>query len=281
MDRLNLKTPAKINLFLHVIGRRGDGHHNILTIFQKIGLWDRILLSLSKGAREINLICPDSDLPAGEDNLAFKAAKSFLDRTGIECVINIKLEKSIPVGAGLGGGSSDAAAVLKGLNILHNRILCHNELHDIACRLGADVPFFISGSNTAVGRETGTNLEAIDTPCHHYVLVWPGFSISTKWVYERFELTSKLHDTIFDASQFLNTRLWINDLERAVIPQYPQIGDIKNRLMALGAETALMSGSGSTVFGVFSSRHKAESAETGLGLNGVQRAYLVEGLKNI
>ena len=281
MNTLTMKAPAKLNLFLYVVGRRGDSYHDILTLFQKISLWDKISLTLLKDTKKINITCPGSNLPVGEDNLAFKAAKVFLEHTGLGYGVSMRLEKHIPVGSGLGGGSSDAAAVLKGLNILNNNILANGELHSIACHLGADVPFFISDANTAIGTGTGTRLEAIGTPCYRYVLIWPGFSISTKSVYERFELTSQPYDTIFDASQAFHTKLWINDLEQAVIPRYPQIEDIKSQLMALGAETALMSGSGSTVFGVFNSRRTAKKAEASLKLEDNQRAYLVEGLRNI
>ncbi|MGQ9745774.1 MAG: 4-(cytidine 5'-diphospho)-2-C-methyl-D-erythritol kinase [Dissulfurimicrobium sp.] len=279
MDSLNLKTPAKINLFLHITGQRDDGYHNIITVFQKINLWDEITLTISKEKKEICLECYGDNLPGGEANIAFKATKIFMDRTGIKCGVKIKLNKLIPIGAGLGGGSSDAAAVLKGLNSLTGNLLNDDDMNNLACQLGADVPFFMSDAAAAIGTGTGTELEAIDTPQRFYLLVWPGFSISTKWVYEHFKLTSQPYDTIFDAKQVFRTRLWVNDLEKVVAYQYPQIEAIKKRLMDLGAEASMMSGSGSTVFGVFASRHEAEAAALGLRLSGNQRSYLVEGLR--
>ena len=278
MDNLNIKAPAKINLFLHITGQRDDGYHDIITVFQKINLWDEITLAMPKDKKEIRLECYGDNLPGGEANIAFKAAKIFLDRTGIKYGVKIKLNKRIPIGAGLGGGSSDAAAVLKGLNTMAGNILNNDDMNNLACLLGADVPFFMSDVAAAIGTGTGAELEAIDTAQRFYLLVWPGFSISTKWVYEHFELTSQPYDTIFDAKQVFRARLWVNDLEKVVAYQYPQIEAIKNRLMDLGAEASMMSGSGSTVFGVFTSRHGAEAAVAGLGLSENQRSYVVEGL---
>lgn len=279
MDDLVIKAPAKINLFLHVIGQRGDGYHNIITVFQKINLWDEITLSLSKEKRGVHLECYGDLLPEDKTNIAFRAAKMFLDVADIKYGVEIKLKKNIPIGAGLGGGSSDAAAVLKGLNSLAGNTLNDDNINSLACQLGADVPFFISDAASAIGTETGTKLEFIDIPKRFYLLVWPGFSISTKWVYEHFELTSRLDDTIFDAKQIFRSRLWVNDLEKVVTCKYPQIKAIKNRLIDLGAEASMMSGSGSAVFGVFTSRQEAEAAAVGLGLSGNQRSYLVEGLR--
>ncbi|MGC8736148.1 MAG: 4-(cytidine 5'-diphospho)-2-C-methyl-D-erythritol kinase [Dissulfurimicrobium sp.] len=278
MDNLTVKAPAKINLFLRIIKKREDGYHNIVTIFQKISLWDEITLAISKKERGICLECSDDNLPGMEDNLAFKAAKAFLDYTGIDYGVYIKLKKQIPIGAGLGGGSSDAAAVLKGLNKLSGGLMNSDDLNGIGCRLGADVPFFMHDAASAIGTGVGNRLKAIKIPLFHYLLVWPGFSISTKWVYEHFELTTRPLDTIFDAELALHVRRWTNDLEMAVTPIYPQIKAIKNRLMELGAETALMSGSGSTVFGVFSSAEKAKAAASGLVVRDNQRIYLTKAL---
>jgi len=279
MSSLSLLAPAKINLFLLINGRRSDGYHLIFTMFQKISLWDEIELSVEQGEKKgIYLECPGNKLISGPDNLAFQAAELFLEKAGLDLAVKILLRKRIPIGGGLGGGSSDAASVLKGLNELVGFPFNAASLHLLGCNLGADVPFFLLKAPAAVGRGTGTELEVVNVPHGWYVLVYPGFSVSTRWAYKNYVLTGQDQDTIFDALEVIQTAMWRNDLEKVITGKYPEIGRIKAELMALGAEAALMSGSGSTVFGSFLSQEEAQRAAFSLEVNRGLHTLLVESL---
>ena len=279
MSSLSLLAPAKINLFLLINGRRLDGYHLVFTMFQKISLWDEIELSVGQGEKKgIYLECPDSELISGPDNLAYQASELFLEKAGLDLAVKILLKKRIPIGGGLGGGSSDAASVLKGLNELAGFPFNGASLHLLGCSLGADVPFFLLEAPAAVGRGIGTELEVVNVPHGWYVLVYPGFSISTRWAYENYVLTGQDQDTIFDAGEVIQAAMWLNDLEKVIIGKYPEIGRIKDELMALGAEAALMSGSGSTVLGAFLSQEAAHRAASSLEANRGLHTLLVESL---
>jgi 4-diphosphocytidyl-2-C-methyl-D-erythritol kinase len=279
MSSLSLLAPAKINLFLLIKGRRSDGYHLIFTMFQKISLWDEIELSVGQGEKKrIYLECPDNKLISGPDNLAYQAAELFLEKAGLDLAVEILLRKRIPIGGGLGGGSSDAASVLKGLNELAGFPFNGASLHLLGCSLGADVPFFLLEAPAAVGRGIGTELEVVNVPHGWYVLVYPGFSVSTRWAYENYVLTGQDQDTIFDALEVIQAAMWRNDLEKVITGKYPEIGRIKAELMALGAEAALMSGSGSTVLGSFLSQEEAQRAVSILEVNKGLHTLLVESL---
>ncbi len=279
MSSLSLLAPAKINLFLLINGRRSDGYHLIFTMFQKISLWDEIELSVGQGGKKgVYLECPGNKLTSGPDNLAYQAAELFLEKAGLDLTVKILLRKRIPIGGGLGGGSSDAASVLKGLNELAGFPFNGASLHLLGCSLGADVPFFLLEAPAAVGRGIGTELEVVIVPHGWYVLVYPGFSVSTRWAYENYVLTGQDEDTIFDAGEVIQTAMWRNDLEKVIIGKYPEIGRIKDELMALGAEAALMSGSGSTVLGSFLSQEEAHRAASSLEVNRGLHTLLVESL---
>jgi 4-diphosphocytidyl-2-C-methyl-D-erythritol kinase len=279
MSSLSLLAPAKINLFLLIKGHRSDGYHLIFTMFQKISLWDEIELSVGQcEKKDIYLECPGNKLISGPDNLAYQAAELFLEKAGLDIAVKIILRKRIPIGAGLGGASSDAASVLKGLNELAGFPFNGASLHLFGCSLGADVPFFILEAPAAVGRGIGTELEVVNVPHGWYVLVYPGFSVSTRWAYENYVLTGQDHDTIFDAEEVIQAAMWRNDLEKVITARYPEIGRIKDELMALGAEAALMSGSGSTVLGSFLSHEAAHRAASSLKVNSGLQTLLVESL---
>lgn len=267
---LSVWAPAKINLFLHVIGRRPDGYHDIKTRMQKLELADHLTISLQNEG--ISLSCPGTGLPENETNLAFKAALSFCKYAGVSDGIKIVLDKKIPVAAGLGGGSSDAAAVLKGMNKLFDTGFGSDSLIDMARPLGADVPFFVADFSVADATGIGDRLQEIQGfENFSVVLVNPGFPVSTKWVYENFALTtpgnpymlapgsdsdteSGMHPEWGDSSGFFN------DLESVTISRYPEVGRIKEQLLTDGAGSALMSGSGPTVFGLFADFKKAEAS---------------------
>lgn len=257
---VSLAAPAKINLLLLVNGRRADGYHLIITLLQKISLSDRLYVEVRPGRAAVELNCPGSDLPTDSRNLAFRAAELFLEATCLDLHVRMELTKGIPIGGGLGGGSSDAAAVLRGLSTLAGKPLSAIRLRELAARLGADVPFFLLDASAAVGQGIGTELKVLVVPASWYLLVWPSFGITTRWVYGNFVLTSQNHDTTFDAEQALRTAMWRNDLEQVVVPRYPEIGRIKAALKTHGARAASMSGSGSTVFGAFFSQEGAQEA---------------------
>jgi 4-diphosphocytidyl-2-C-methyl-D-erythritol kinase len=201
-----------------------------------------------------------------------------MEKAGLNLRIKIILKKRIPIGGGLGGGSSDAASVLKGLNELTGFTLNEASLHSLGCSLGADVPFFLLEAPAALGRGIGTELEVVNLPHGWYVLVYPDFSISTRWAYENYVLTGQEQGTIFDPEEVIKAAMWQNDLEQVISARYPEIDRIKEELMALGAKAALLSGSGSTVFGSFLSQEAARRAASSLEINNGLQTSLVESL---
>ncbi|MFH1860956.1 MAG: 4-(cytidine 5'-diphospho)-2-C-methyl-D-erythritol kinase [bacterium] len=260
---IELYAPAKLNLYLDVIDKRLDGYHDIVSIMQTIGLYDIISLETTEG---ISLKCPALDL-LPESNLAYKAALLLREYTNCQEGVSIKIDKHIPVGAGLGGGSSDAASVLMGLNQLWKLNLSKQELMQIGERLGADVPFFIIGG-TCLAEGIGTKITSLPNSCNAwFVLVYPKINIPTEWVYKniKFELTNQTktvkiiadglkHNNIMDISKGLSNRL-----EDVTMNHYPQIKAIKDELMDAGCLSTLMSGSGSCVFGITGSKEEADN----------------------
>jgi 4-diphosphocytidyl-2-C-methyl-D-erythritol kinase len=261
-----LKTPAKINWFLSVLGKREDGYHEILSLMQSISLYDHLTFEPSDRIE----IKTDSDIPL-EENLVYKAAVLLKEKLSVNKGAVITLRKEIPVSAGLGGGSSDAACALSGLNRLWELGLKDEELIKFGGMLGSDVPFFFQAPIAVVtGRgEIVAGLEAVSK--HIIVIVKPALGVSSKWAYSEMskllpELTKrdnniKLFCHALERQDFKSMALMMkNDLELPVLREFQVIGEIKDRLLAMGAEASLMSGSGSTVFGVFNSREKAEDA---------------------
>lgn len=277
---LVLAAPAKVNLFLRVLGRRPDGYHEIESLFAPISLSDR--LSLTATAEPgVRLACPGSGLPEDESNLAFRAARLFLEAAGSDGGLDVILTKRIPVAAGLGGGSSDAAAVLRGANQLFGRPLSQSRLEELALRLGADVPFFIRG-RPALARGVGELLEPVEVPPFHLALVNPGFEVSTAWVYGRLDrpLTGApplVRMTGLKVESFSEIEPLGNDLEAVVEEAFPVVRELRLGLLAAGANLARMSGSGPTVFGLFESRDQAERALASLKPAKNCRTYLVQG----
>ncbi len=255
--KILLYAPAKINIFLRVLGRRPDGYHNLETWMQKLDLYDIICLETGEG-EGIDFFCDDS-LLSGMENLAVKAARIFFSALGAERLpkLKIRLEKKIPVAAGLGGGSSDAGTVLKGLNWLYNLPFSETELVELARPLGADVPFFAVDHNAVIAHGKGDIMYPVDSlDGYTFVLVNPGVFVSTRWVFENFSLTSVEKKYNFprfqkDKSDLLSLSEMHNDLERVTSARYPEIDDMKQSLLESGASKVLMSGSGATVFGVF------------------------------
>jgi 4-diphosphocytidyl-2-C-methyl-D-erythritol kinase len=262
---MKILAPAKINLRLEVLRKRDDGYHEIRGIFQKINLADEIEISLTHGTG-ITLSCSDPELPAGKENLAFKAADLILSQTKRKTGIKITIDKKIPLSSGLGGGSSNAASVLIALNQMLGLNLPLGQIMEMGKRLGADVPFFLFGK-TALATGIGEKLqEMFIKPRLFLVLVNPGIPISTAFAYQRLnrELTKRTNNTIniFTKIEELNDLIPLlsNDFEEVIFPLYPEIKEIKGRLILEGARGSLMSGSGSTVFGIFGSRKEALGA---------------------
>ncbi|MBI5666091.1 MAG: 4-(cytidine 5'-diphospho)-2-C-methyl-D-erythritol kinase [Nitrospirae bacterium] len=269
---LSIKAPAKINWFLNVLGKRDDGFHEIQSLIQKITLFDVLRFSsVPDGpAPSDNIVLETSASIAVEQNLVYKAAMQLKSRYGIEKGAVIHLEKNIPMGAGLGGGSSDAAATLLGLNELWSAGLTVEELSSTAEELGSDVPFFLNGPMSYVyGRGEKLVPRKALRPLD-VLLVKPSFDVSTAWVYKNFALLTKKVGKVNNIELFINsieraelngiTGNQSNDLELVTISSFPVIAEIKEMIRRQGAVFSLMSGSGSTVFGVFESRTLAERA---------------------
>lgn len=261
-ELITIAAPAKINLSLRILGKRPDGYHELETLMVPIGLADTVEVSHGTG-QGITLTCNDPELETGEDNLCVKAARAFLVATGLDHGIAITLMKRIPHGAGLGGGSSDAVAVLKGLNELFDHPLVHEELEQIAATLGSDVPFFL-GNGPAWCRGRGEIIEPLKTdkasPKRRILLIKPPFPVPTAWAYKRYaELlgtTSKLPD---ETAQFLGTIQITNDLERPVFEKYLLLPVMKCWLrMQASVESAFMTGSGSTMVAVIAPETSTE-----------------------
>ncbi|WP_456433128.1 4-(cytidine 5'-diphospho)-2-C-methyl-D-erythritol kinase [Thermosulfuriphilus sp.] len=251
--------PAKINLFLQVLGRRPDGYHDIYTLFQKVTLFDELLLELVSGS-DIKLVIEGGEAPQDEGNLALQAARLLLDRLGWRIGLRLTLKKNIPMAAGLGGGSSDAASVLMGLNELLGCPLGLDELADLARALGADVPFFVYPYSTALGEGIGDRLSPWPTYRAVFVLFTPPVQVSTGLVYKKMRLTSRKEPFIYDAGQPPWQRGLINDLEEVTFGLYPGLREIKAAFIAFGARASLMSGSGPTIFAVFEEAEAARRA---------------------
>jgi 4-diphosphocytidyl-2-C-methyl-D-erythritol kinase len=264
-----LEAPAKINWFLSVLNKREDGYHNIVSLMQSIDLFDTLQFEESE---RLEVISDISDLPA-EKNLVFRAAVLMQTLAGVRSGARITLEKNIPLAAGLGGGSSDAAYALIGLNKHWGLNLNAASLRDMAAQLGSDVPFFIDDIFAVVeGRgEVITSLgNANEIPL---LLVNPGMQISTAWAYEALHigLTKKAVDIKLFCQGLAKKDfgalrpLQINDLEQPVLRAYSEIRMIKELLLEQGAVMSAMSGSGSTVFGVFRSAEEAQNASGSMG----------------
>lgn len=275
---VRLKCPAKINLFLEVTGRRPDGYRLLETIFAKIALYDELTLRRSPG-KQISLAVLNGrgmpPLSAGKDNLVYRAADAFLRTFKIGAGVDIKLKKVIPMGAGLGGGSSDAAGTLKGLAKLFGIKVTDKtgkRLHNIGKRLGADVPFFLRPEPLCKGTGIGDRLKPLRTVNLPYIiLIYPNVHSSTAEAYSRLKdpssgelLTSrsnfdKIQKKLGGACPISQwDGLLFNRLEDAVLSVHPEISRAKSVLSELGARGVLMSGSGSSVFGFVASRAEGQ-----------------------
>ena len=267
MDKINLKAPAKINLFLRVLDKRPDGYHNIESLMQTISLYDELTMEKSD---DIELECGGMDAIPDEQNLAYKAAKLVESMTYFPGV-KITLKKAIPSGAGLGGGSSDAAFVIRGLIKLYDLKLEKSELVEKSSRLGADIPFFLTRGQARI-TGIGDQIEDCKLPLKYRILVVkPPFSVSTAETYgaldevrkRKFSLTNDsqlgyLYRSIADPNFVRLTSRFINDLEEVVFSRHQELLRIKQNLCKDGAFYSSMTGSGSAVFGLFSPDNSIE-----------------------
>jgi 4-diphosphocytidyl-2-C-methyl-D-erythritol kinase len=269
---VKIRAPAKINLGLRVVGKRADGYHLLDTIMVAITLFDELEIkkrrrdqSKGKQVAQLRVTCDHPLVPGGKKNLAYRAASLLLHEAGVTEPLDIHIRKRIPVGAGLGGGSTDAAAALVGITRLLNLHFSPRRLEKLASCLGADVPFFIR-ARPVRARGIGDRLTPLKrVPPWWLVILYPGFPVSTAWVYGKLRLNltksranTKLSTLLTSAAKFAD--LLVNDLEVVTLKRYPRIKRLKDSLIELGAAGALMTGSGAAVFGIFGSREKAKSA---------------------
>ena len=269
---VTVSAPAKINLILRILDRRPDGYHNLWSIMQTVALEDELRIQLSPQAGEIRLTCDSQTLAVDRSNLVYKAASAVLDRAHQAVGLNIELRKRIPMGAGLGGGSSDAAATIVGLNRLLQLGWSKAQMAEIGQPLGSDVPFFLfSPSAVVAGR--GEAVKPITLEGRRWVLlVNPGFGVETKWAYQELAATRGVVRPLSAGHAELDQHEVIswpqlaataeNDFEAPVFARHAMLREIKQILRAQGAELALLSGSGATVFGLFHDESAARHAHT-------------------
>lgn len=262
-DKIKILAYGKINLFLEVVKKREDGYHEVITLLQSIDLGDEIKLEL-RDDKNIKVISNIDTLLPSQKNIAYQAATLLRKKTKIQKGITIFIQKNIPIGAGLGGGSADAAAVLKGCNQLWELNLTPLQLAEIGAEIGCDVPFLLEGGTALAVGKGEKIIKKFNTPLCSGVIVFPGFSISTEWVYRQldsnfFQIHSKenkikkLENLIFSLQnndlQGIAKNLF-NRLESVVFSHFPQLIKIKKLLISLGCIGASMSGSGSAIFGL-------------------------------
>ncbi len=258
MDELkvHVKAPAKINLTLDVLGKRDDGYHEVEMVMTTVDLADRIEIT-DKKENSISILSHNRFVPDDERNLAYKAASLLKQKFNIQTGVNIKIEKNIPVAAGLAGGSSDAAATLKGLNQLWNLGLTINELAQIGAEIGSDVSFCVYGG-TALAKGRGEIIQPLPAPPKCWViLAKPSIGVSTSEVYGKLDLSGLVHPDTKKMIEAIKTRNYEqmcenlgNVLESVTLNLYPEVKQIKSYMKRFGADAVLMSGSGPTVFGL-------------------------------
>ena len=281
MKTVKTNSYAKVNLGLKILNKRLDGYHNISTIFQEIDLYDELIVSKNingcQFSSNVNWLYND------QNNLcviAYNYMKNIYDIKGID----IFLKKNISKGSGLGSGSSNAAAVLKSISKIYDLNVSDKDLIEIGLKIGADVPFFIKGG-TQIGEGIGEELRSLKSAIKGwYLIITPDITVNTKWAYSQFKnildngtAPTKFSDLFSDKVVNLDTiKFFENDFESVVFPTYPEIGAIKKDLFALGAKFASLSGSGSTVFGIFDDNAKVKKAFS--HFSPIHKAYIAHSL---
>ena len=281
INGISLKAPAKINLFLEILGKRDDGYHEIETVMQEIDLVDN--LQFEEIREGVKLKCNNKNIPSDENNLVCKAANLMVNECGIKKGVLISLEKNIPVGAGLGGGSSDAATTLKALNSLWKIGLSDVDLVEFAARLGSDIPFFIKGK-TALCSGRGEKITPIEVKSEmNYLVIFPHINISTATIYRnlKIDLTKKRKDVSFFTNALKHhkaadiSKLLFNRLEEVIFTTYPDLLDVKSVLNHFGFCGLSISGSGSAFFGLCNDRYHAEAIKSKIELSDIGNVYAV------
>jgi 4-diphosphocytidyl-2-C-methyl-D-erythritol kinase len=269
--RVERSSFCKVNLLLNILGKRADGFHNLETIFQPVSLCDRLLFD--RAGNDIELACSDAALPTDASNLVWRAAAAFRAQTGLADGVRIRLEKRIPMAAGLGGGSGNAATTLLALNELFGQPLDHAALHKLAAQLGSDVPFFLqTGPALGVGRgeqiQTLAPFPALTGAA--ILLIHPGFGVATAWAYQNLARypqalngesgrAARMLEKLNGTSPAEALREAYNSLEAPVLPKYPILSLFQDFLRSEGALMSMMSGSGSTTFAIAANLGAAET----------------------
>jgi 4-diphosphocytidyl-2-C-methyl-D-erythritol kinase len=273
-SKFSLLAPAKVNLGLRITGKRPDGYHDLQSLMVPLSVGDTLDFEVLEAAGAWSANCDHPEVPTGEGSLIEKAFRYAARALGYRGGLKVDLKKAIPMGAGLGGGSSDAAAVMRAVEKITGKAIPPERYPEVATQIGADVPFFLKdGAKWVLG--IGEEVRRINQlPDLHVVLVHPGVGISTQWVYSQLKIESLTSQSsvdnlpaVFESMACLRTFLGAsltNDLESVVLPHYPVVGEMKKDLETLGADAALMSGSGSTVFGLFSDPNKMNQAAAAL-----------------
>ncbi len=263
--KLHIQSKAKVNLFLDIVSKRDDGYHSLNTVYQLIDLSDSLEFDVIKNGIEI--ISENLIVPSDQSNIVFKSVQILSEYAGLKDIgIKVKINKKIPIGAGLGGGSSNAAATIVALNKLFQLNLEFDDLLNIAQRIGMDVPFHLFGGR-CIGTNRGEIIEPITNDIIYLVLVNTELEISTKWAYQQIELETVIkHPSLTNFIKVLSDssingigKKLYNTFEQFIFPRYPILDEIKKELLNEGAYGALMSGSGSTIFGIFESKSQAET----------------------
>jgi 4-diphosphocytidyl-2-C-methyl-D-erythritol kinase len=255
---MQVLAPAKINLSLKILGRRSDGFHKLETLMAPISLYDEIRIERSDTKEGIEFHCDDASVPQGDDNLIVRAAKIFFAATKLKPAVCVELQKKIPHGAGLGGGSSDAASMLLALNKLFETNLPREALSKIAETIGSDIPFFIFQS-AAVCKGRGELVTTLKLrQSLSLLLLRPGFAVSTSWAYHHWRGSREIPSVSYTAQEF-GGQTFVNDLERPVFEKFVFLAQLKMWLLKQPeVDVALMSGSGSAMFAVLREHAEAD-----------------------
>ncbi len=283
MNEISMKAYAKINLGLDVVRRLENGYHEVKMIMQTVGIYDE--LTFQRQESGICITTDSGELPTNEDNLIYKAARLLMDKYQVQEGVRIHLQKNIPIAAGMAGGSTDAAATFKGINELFGLGASEEELKELAVKVGADVPYCIMGG-TALAEGIGEKLTRLpNAPGCILLVAKPDINVSTKFVYEHLDAAGVEHhpdiDGMITAIEEQDLAGVVdrleNVLETVTVPAYPIIDTIKSKMLEMGAEGSLMSGSGPTVFGIFTDEGKAREAYEYIKNEGLAKQVFVTG----
>jgi len=277
--------PAKINVILRILDRRTDGFHNLWSIMQTVALEDKVHFRLRADRQDVRLTCDATQLATDQGNLVYRAAAAVLGRAQQSIGLDIELRKRIPMGAGLGGGSSDAAATIMGLNLLLRLEWSPTQMADVGQSLGSDVPFFLFAPSSFVAGRGETVRPVVVEGARWVVLVNPGFGVDTKWAYQQLAATRTAVTPLSAAQRELYRQSRVswsqlaaaaeNDFEVPVFAAHEKLREIKRGLQAHGAEIALLSGSGATVFGAFADEARARLAQDHFMRENLMKVFVV------